>query len=215
MIHNEETALQIADFLLQIKAIKLQPDNPFEWASGWKSPIYCDNRKTLSHPSIRTFIRQKIVEAIESHFTKPNAIAGVATGGIAQGVLVAQELGVPFCYVRSGKKGHGLQNQIEGDVAQGSQMIVIEDLVSTGGSSLEAVEALREAGYGVTGMISIFTYGFNAAVENFKKHGVQLISLSDYDHLIQQALKTDFISDQDVDSLQEWRQSPENWKVLT
>lgn len=215
MIHNEETALQIADFLLQIKAIKLQPDNPFEWASGWKSPIYCDNRKTLSHPSIRTFIRQKMVDAVESHFTKPNAIAGVATGGIAQGVLVAQELGVPFCYVRSGKKGHGLQNQIEGDVAQGSQMIVIEDLVSTGGSSLEAVEALREAGYGVTGMISIFTYGFNAAVENFEKHGVQLISLSDYDHLIQQALKTDFISEQDVESLQEWRQSPENWKVLT
>ncbi len=213
MIYNEETAHQVADFLLQVKAIELQPNDPFKWASGWNSPIYCDNRKTLSHPRVRTFIRQKLVEVIDRKFSSPNMIAGVATGGIAQGVLVAQDLGVPFCYVRSSKKEHGLGNQIEGEYTPGQQVIVVEDLVSTGGSSLRAVEALRDAGLIITGMVSIFTYGFQAAEDNFEAAGVQLISLSDYDHLIDRAVITGFASESDLESLRAWREEPSLWNV--
>lgn len=213
MIYNEETAHQVADYLLQVKAIELQPNNPFTWASGWNSPIYCDNRKTLSHPRVRTFIRQKLVEVIHQKFSSPNIVAGVATGGIAQGVLVAQDLGVPFCYVRSSKKEHGLGNQIEGEYTPGQQVIVVEDLVSTGGSSLRAVEALRNAGLVITGMISIFTYGFQAAEDNFKEAGVQLVSLSDYDHLIDRAVITGFASESDLESLRSWREDPSLWNV--
>ena len=169
MILNNDRALKVAEFLLQIKAIKLQPTNPFTWASGWKSPIYCDNRKTLSYPAIRTFIRQAYAEVILEKYGKPDFIAGVATGGIAQGALVAQELGIPFVYVRSTAKGHGLTNQIEGDFEAGQKVVVIEDLISTGGSSLKAVEALRNAGCEVKGLVAIFTYDFDVAKENFKK----------------------------------------------
>ena len=211
MILSKDRALKVAEFLLQIKAVKLQPTAPFTWASGWKSPIYCDNRKTLSHPSIRTHIRQGYVEAILEKFGKPECIAGVATGGIAQGALVAQELGVPFIYVRSSAKGHGLGNQIEGHFEPGQRVIVIEDLISTGGSSLTAVEALREAGCDVKGLVAIFTYGFDVAQRNFKAADCPFVTLTDYDHLIDQALKLEYISDSDVKSLKEWKSAPETW----
>lgn len=208
---NDDSALKIAEFLLQIKAIKLQPNNPFTWASGWKSPIYCDNRKTLSYPKIRTFIRQMFVDVIDQEFGKPDLIAGVATGGIAQGALVAQELGLPFVYVRSEAKVHGLSNLIEGVVEKGQSVVVIEDLVSTGSSSLKAVQALRAEGCEVKGMAAIFTYGFKAASDNFKKAKCPLITLSNYDTLITQALNTDYISEKDLKSLKEWRENPEKW----
>jgi orotate phosphoribosyltransferase len=188
MILNKDKALKVAEFLLQIKAVKLQPNEPFTWASGWASPIYCDNRKTLSFPSIRTFIRQGYAEAILDHFGKPDVIAGVATGGIAQGALVAQELGIPFIYVRSSAKGHGLGNQIEGHYEKGQRVVVIEDLISTGGSSLVAVEALREAGCEVKGLVAIFTYGFEIALKNFADAECPFVTLTDYEHLIDQAL---------------------------
>ena len=167
MTSFDETSYKVAEFLLQIKAIKLQPENPFTWASGWKSPIYCDNRKTLSYPAIRTYIRQQFVNAINQDFAKPDVIAGVATGGIAQGALVAQEMGLPFVYVRSEAKKHGLTNMIEGDIENGQSVVVIEDLISTGGSSLKAVEALREKGCNVKGMAAIFTYGFDSIKNAF------------------------------------------------
>ncbi|MGB1032128.1 MAG: orotate phosphoribosyltransferase, partial [Flavobacteriales bacterium] len=174
MDSRDEHALKVAEFLLQIKAIELKPQNPFTWASGWKSPIYCDNRKTLSYPKVRTFIRQQFVDVITDNFGKPDVIAGVATGGIAIGALIAQELGLPFAYVRSEAKGHGLQNMIEGDVEPGQKVVVIEDLVSTGKSSLKAVEALREAGVTVKGMVAIFTYGFDIAQQQFEEKNVEL-----------------------------------------
>lgn len=211
MISNKDQALKIAEFLLQIKAVKLQPKAPFTWASGWKSPIYCDNRKTLSYPTIRTHIRQAYAAAILAHFGKPDAIAGVATGGIAQGALVAQELGVPFIYVRSSAKGHGLGNQVEGYYEAGQKIVVIEDLISTGGSSLKAVEALREAGCEVKGLVAIFTYGFDLALRNFDAADCPFITLTDYDHLIDQALKSEYITENDVASLREWKSNPENW----
>lgn len=211
MILSKDRALKVAEFLLQIKAVKLQPTAPFTWASGWKSPIYCDNRKTLSHPSIRTHIRQGYVEAILEKFGKPECIAGVATGGIAQGALIAQELGIPFIYVRGNAKGHGLGNQIEGHFEPGQRVIVIEDLISTGGSSLSAVEALREAGCDVRGLVAIFTYGFEVAQRNFKAADCPFVTLTDYDHLINQALKLEYISDADVKSLKEWKSSPDTW----
>ncbi|HLP56060.1 MAG TPA: orotate phosphoribosyltransferase [Fluviicola sp.] len=213
MILNKDRALKVAEFLLQIKAVKLQPTQPFTWASGWSSPIYCDNRKTLSFPAIRTHIRQGYAEAILEKFGKPDVIAGVATGGIAQGALVAQELGVPFIYVRSTAKGHGLGNQIEGHFEKGQKVIVIEDLISTGGSSLVAVEALREAGCEVKGLVAIFTYGFDVAAENFKAADCPYITLTDYDHLIDQALKLDYINETDVESLKKWRNSPGTWSA--
>ena len=209
---NDESALKIAEFLLQIKAIKLQPNKPFTWASGWKSPIYCDNRVTLSYPKVRTFIRQQFVEGIMDTFGKPDVIAGVATGGIAQGALVAQEMGLPFVYIRSEAKKHGLTNMIEGVVEKGQSVVVIEDLISTGGSSLKAVDALREAGCDVKGMAAIFTYGFKTATDNFKKSKCKLITLSNYETLIKKALQTEYITDKDLKSLQEWRENPSEWK---
>lgn len=208
---NNDSALKIAEFLLQIKAVKLQPDQPFTWASGWKSPIYCDNRKTLSYPEVRTFIRQQFVERINEHFGKPDVIAGVATGGIAQGALVAQEMGLPFVYVRSEAKSHGMGNQVEGVIEKGQSVVVIEDLISTGGSSLKAVDALRREGCTVKGMAAIFTYGFGTAQENFEKANCRLVTLCDYDTLIQQALNSGYIADKDLESLKAWRTDPSGW----
>ncbi|WP_294670380.1 orotate phosphoribosyltransferase [uncultured Fluviicola sp.] len=212
MILNKDRALKVAEFLLQIKAVKLQPNSPFTWASGWKSPIYCDNRITLSFPAIRTYIRQGYADAILEHFGKPDIIAGVATGGIAQGALVAQELGIPFVYVRSSAKAHGMGNMIEGHFEKGQRVVVIEDLISTGGSSLQAVQALREAGLEVKGLVAIFTYGFDVSIKNFSNAECPFVTLTDYDHLIDQALKSDYVTDSDVDSLREWKINPDNWK---
>jgi orotate phosphoribosyltransferase len=208
----DESTHKVAEFLLQIKAIKLQPENPFTWASGWKSPIYCDNRKTLSYPAIRTYIRQQFVANINKNFAKPDVIAGVATGGIAQGALVAQEMGLPFVYVRNEAKKHGLTNMIEGVIEEGQSVVVIEDLVSTGGSSLKAVEALREKGCTIKGMVAIFTYGFDVASQNFKNAKCNVETLTSYDTLISVALQKGFITEKDIDSLNEWRKAPEKWK---
>lgn len=211
MISKRETSLKVAEFLLQIKAIKLQPSNPFTWASGWKSPIYCDNRVTLSYPPVRTFIRQRLSEVINEEFSSVNLIAGVATAGIPQGVLVAQELGLPFAYVRSAPKDHGMNNMIEGEVKEGQRVVVVEDLVSTGKSSLKAVEALRAAGCEVVGMVSIFNYGFDKAIENFNQANCKLVSLSNYTDLIDQALSSGYITENDVEILKSWRENPEHW----
>lgn len=211
MLNNAETAAKVAEFLLQIKAVRLQPTEPFTWASGWKSPIYCDNRKTLSHPRIRTFIRQKFVEAINASYSKPDVIAGVATGAIAQGVLVAEEMGLPFVYVRPEPKKHGLGNLIEGDISKGQSVVVVEDLISTGGSSLKAVEALREAGCEVKGMAAIFTYGFPTAEENFRAANVSLTTLCDYSSLIQQAIKDNIVAESELEQLESWRKNPSAW----
>ncbi len=212
MQSNRDSALKVAEFLLQIKAVKLQPQKPFTWASGWKSPIYCDNRVTLSYPQIRTYIRQEFTRTILDEFGKPDVIAGVATGGIAQGALVAQELGIPFVYVRSSSKGHGMQNRIEGFMESGQSVVVIEDLISTGMSSLSAVEALKEAGAEVKGMVAIFTYGFEISKSNFKKDQVILHTLSDYDTLVDQALKSEYIDEKEYESLKKWRETPDNWE---
>lgn len=211
MIYNEDSALKIAEFLLQIKAIKLQPNQPFTWASGWKSPIYCDNRKTLSYPKIRTFIRQNFVTVIKETYGKPEVIAGVATGGIAIGALVAEEMGLPFVYIRSEAKVHGLKNMIEGVIESGQSVVVIEDLISTGGSSLKAVDALRAENCDVKGLVSIFTYGFKDAAEAFKKAKCDYKALCDYDTLIKQAYKSSFISEDDLRSLKNWRENPAEW----
>ncbi len=209
----DESALKVAEFLLQIKAIKLSPQEPFQWASGWNSPIYCDNRLTLSYPTIRTYIRQQFSQIIEDKYGKPDVIAGVATGGIALGVLVAQELGVPFCYVRSSSKGHGLQNQIEGVLLDGQNVVVVEDLVSTGGSSLKAVNAIREAGANVKGMVAIFTYGFDVAKEAFQNANCDLVTLSNYESVLDQALQSGYLSEADSEKLKDWRISPETWNA--
>lgn len=208
----DDAAHKIAEYLLQIKAIKLQPENPFTWASGWKSPIYCDNRKTLSYPQIRTFIRQQYSNIITDNFGKPDVIAGVATGGIAQGALVAQDLGLPFVYVRSEAKKHGLTNLVEGVVEKNQTVVVIEDLISTGGSSIKAVEALREQGCNVKGMVAIFTYNFDEAAANLKKANCITKTLCDYDTLIDVALRQNYIAKTDLDSLKEWRKNPAQWK---
>lgn len=204
-------AAQTANFLLQVKAVKLNNDNPFTWASGRKSPIYCDNRVTLSYPNIRTYIRQQFVELINEHFGDVDVIAGVATGGIAQGALVAQELGKPFVYVRSEEKKHGLTNQIEGEIHEGQSVVVIEDLVSTGKSSLIAVKALREKGCKVKGMAAIFTYGLQVADQNFKDADVELHTLTNYDALIEVARKEEYIQEHQMQSLADWRVNPEKW----
>ncbi len=196
---------------MQIKAIKLNLQKPFTWASGWKSPIYCDNRKTLSYPKIRTFIRQQFAAVIQEEFGMPDVIAGVATGAIAQGVLVAQDLGLPFVYVRSEAKDHGLTNMIEGVIEKGQSVVVVEDLVSTGSSSLKAVQALREAGCDVKGMVAIFTYGFPVAEEAFAKAKCKLVTLSDYNSLLQHACESNFIKESDLAYLAEWREAPEKW----
>jgi orotate phosphoribosyltransferase len=211
MIINEETALKTAEYLLQIKAIKLNPAQPFTWASGWKSPIYCDNRKTLSYPKIRTYIRQQFVQVINEHYGSPEVIAGVATGGIANGALVAQELGLSFVYVRTSQKEHGLENTIEGVVESGQSVVVCEDLISTGGSSLKVVEALRKAGCDVKGMVAIFSYGFKTAMDAFEKAKCPLITLSDYDALLRQAVATNLIADDELELLSKWRIAPEKW----
>lgn len=211
MTSFDDPAYKVAEFLLQIKAVKLQPDRPFTWASGLKSPIYCDNRKTLSYPQIRTYIRQHFVEKINEHFARPDVIAGVATGGIAQGALVAQELGLPFVYVRSEAKKHGMTNLIEGEVQTGQTVVVIEDLISTGGSSLKAVRALREKGCNVKGMAAIFTYGFSEAEEAFQKEKCQLETLTNYETLISAAVQRGYVSDKDVESLRKWRLDPKAW----
>jgi orotate phosphoribosyltransferase len=207
----EDSALKVAEFLLQIKAIQLQPNQPFSWASGWKSPIYCDNRKSLSFPKIRTYIRQQLAKAIIDQYGKPDVIAGVATGGIAQGVLVAQELNLPFVYVRPEPKKHGLGNQVEGVIEKGQSVVLVEDLISTGKSSLNAVDALRDAGCEVKGMVAIFTYGFEIADANFLNSKCDIIALSDYDTLIKQALKTKYITKNDIETLKAWKENPAIW----
>lgn len=212
MILNNDKALKVAEFLLQIKAVKFQPNNPFVWASGWNSPIYCDNRITLSFPNIRTFIRQAYSEAVLDYFGKPDVIAGVATGGIAQGALVAQELGLPFIYIRSTAKEHGMGNQIEGHFEKGQKVVVIEDLISTGGSSIKAIAALKEAGMEVKGLIAIFTYGFKVAEENFKNANCPYVTLTNYDFMIEEALKKDYITKKDIGSLRSWKDQPEIWR---
>ena len=213
MILNKDKALKVAEFLLQIKAVKLQPQSPFTWASGWQSPIYCDNRKVLSYPKVRTYIRQVFVDLINEKYGKPDVIAGVATGGIAIGALIAEQMGLPFIYVRSSAKAHGMQNQIEGYYEEGQNVIVIEDLISTGGSSLKAVEALRNGGLKIRGLAAIFTYGFDKAKDSFEEANCEYSVLTDYDHLVQQGIDQNYITVNDKASLTEWRKSPENWKA--
>ena len=212
MILNDDKASKVAEFLLQIKAVKLQPNNPFTWASGIKSPIYCDNRVTLSYPQIRTYIRQAFAESIVDNFGKPDVIAGVATGGIAQGALVAQELGLPFIYVRSEAKSHGMGNQIEGYYEEGQKVVLVEDLISTGGSSLKAVAALREANMDVKGLVAIFTYGFDIAEKNFNDAACAYRTLTNYETLLDRAMSDNLISENDVKSLKEWKVDPKSWK---
>lgn len=202
----------VASKLLKIKAVKLQPSNPFTWASGWKSPIYCDNRKTLSYPPLRNFIKLELARLIREKYDQVDAIAGVATGAIAQGAMVAEELGLPFVYVRSTPKDHGLENLIEGDLKPGMKVVVIEDLISTGSSSLKAVEAIRADGSEVIGMMAIFTYGFPQADEAFKKAKVELTTLSNYDAVLETALSTNYIHESELKALQEWRISPSTWQ---
>lgn len=205
-------AEKVASYLLEIKAIKLEPTHPFTWASGWKSPIYCDNRKTLSYPEVRTYIREQFAAVIREQYPQAEVIAGVATGAIAQGVLVAQELGLPFIYVRSAAKSHGLENLVEGEYKVGQKVVVIEDLISTGGSSLQAVEALKSAGCEVLGMVAIFTYGFKKAEDNFKAAACELTTLSDYNAMIDLAVKTGYVKQEQVEKLKEWRLSPETYQ---
>ena len=212
MILHKDIAKKTAEVLLKVKAIKLSPTEPFTWASGWKSPIYCDNRVTLSYPPVRVFLKEEISKIVESKYGKPDVIAGVATGAIAIGILVAQELGVPFIYVRPEPKGHGRKNQIEGHLESGQNVVVIEDLISTGKSSLNAVKALKESGATVKGMVAIFSYGFDLASENFKNSNVDLTTLSDYSHLLEQAMDSKYITEKELDTLTEWRKDPENWK---
>lgn len=213
MIFNNNTAQQTAELLLQINAIKLNPKNPFTWASGWKSPIYCDNRITLSFPPIRNYIREEFAKNIEKEFGKPDVIAGVATGAIGIGILVAEYLGLPFVYVRPEPKKHGRQNQVEGFLQKGQNVVVVEDLISTGKSSLMAVEALKEAGANVKGMVAIFTYGFEIATENFKDANVNLYTLGNYDTLLEEAVAKKYITEEEHETLKEWRKSPSTWGI--
>lgn len=207
------TSQKIASLLLETKAVKLSPEKPFKWSSGWNSPIYCDNRVTLSFPEGRTFIKKSLAKAIKKHFPDADLVAGVATAGIAQGALVADVLGLPFAYVRPKPKEHGMGNQIEGRIEKGQKVVVIEDLISTGGSSLKAVDALREAGIEVLGMVAIFTYGFKVADKNFEEKGVKLVTLGHYNSLIDQAITQNYISADSLDSLKKWRRKPEKWGV--
>ncbi len=206
------TNRRIAEFLLQSKAIKLEPASPFTWASGWKSPIYCDNRKTLSYPEIRTKIRDAYVELIREKFGSVEVIAGVATGAIAQGALVADVMNLPFIYVRSSAKGHGMQNLVEGSYQEGQKVVVLEDLISTGGSSLKAVEALRAAGCEVLGMVATFTYGFRLSEGNFKQQALEVVTLTDYETMLTQALESGYINEKQLPVLKNWRIDPENWQ---
>ncbi|MEI8271868.1 MAG: orotate phosphoribosyltransferase [Paludibacter sp.] len=203
----------VAEKLLKIKAVKLQPNNPFIWASGWNSPIYCDNRKTLSYPQLRTFIKVELARLILEMYPDVEVIAGVATGAIAQGALVADALGLPFVYIRPTPKDHGLENMIEGDLRPKQKVVVIEDLISTGGSSLKAVEAIRNDGSEVLGMLAIFTYGFPVAEQKFKAAKVKLTTLCNYDGVLAEALATKYITADDIKTLQEWRKNPAIWKA--
>lgn len=201
-----------ASRLLQVKAIKLQPNNPFTWASGWLSPFYCDNRKTLSYPELRNYVKLELVHKVLECFPEAEVVAGVATGAIAQGALVADELNLPFVYVRSKPKDHGLENLIEGDLKPGMKVVVIEDLISTGGSSLKAVEAIRSNACEVIGMVASYTYGFPVAENAFREANVRLETLTDYEHVVAEALATGYISERDVDVLHDWRQAPDKWE---
>lgn len=208
----KNVARQLAEKLLKISAIKLQPNNPFTWSSGWNSPIYTDNRLTLSYPEIRTFIKVELTRLIMERFPHAEGVAGVATGAIAQGALVADELNLPYAYVRSAPKDHGLENLIEGNLKPGTKVVVVEDLVSTGKSSLKAVEALRKSGCEVIGMVALFTYNFPVAEENFSEAGVELATLSDYNTMLEAALASKFITEGDIETLRMWRTDPANWR---
>lgn len=208
----EDLKKVFAGKLLGIKAIKLQPNDPFTWASGWKSPFYCDNRKTLSFHDVRSFVKLELVHAILENFPEATAVAGVATGAIAQGMLVADELALPYAYVRPKPKDHGMKNQIEGELPAGSKVVVVEDLISTGGSSLKAVAALREAGFEVVGMVASYTYGIPVAEEAFREANVKLVTLTDYEHVVEKALETGYIKESEVSMLHDWRKDPANWR---
>ncbi|EMS33502.1 Orotate phosphoribosyltransferase [Mariniradius saccharolyticus AK6] len=210
-IFDPKIASAVAQRLLEIEAIRLQPTKPFTWASGWKSPIYCDNRLSLSYPAVRSFIKHYLQDAIQKNFANIEAVAGVATAGIPQGALLADAMNLPFLYVRSSPKGHGMENMIEGKVTPGQKVVVVEDLVSTGGSSLKAVTDLKAAGFEVLGMVAIFTYGFELAAENFEKAGVELVCLSDYSSMLPQAIANNYIDQNTLASLQEWRKNPGAW----
>jgi len=210
-ILNPNVAAEVADKLLEIQAIRLQPQKPFTWASGWKSPIYCDNRLSLSFPKVRSMIKEQLVKSIQHYFPEVEAIAGVATAGIPQGALLANDLDIPFIYVRSKPKGHGMENMIEGKITPGQKVVVVEDLISTGGSSLKAVQDLKDAGFEVLGMVAIFSYGFDVADENFKNSKVKLICLSTYEAMLPRAVERKYISDDVLSSLTEWRKSPSTW----
>ena len=212
MVLNKDTAKKTAELLLQINAIKLKPENPFSWASGWKSPIYCDNRIILSYPIIRNYIREEMAKQVETLYGKPDVIAGVATGAIGIGMLVADYLGLPFIYVRPEAKSHGRQNQIEGALEQNQTVVVIEELISAGKDGLNAVKALEESGANIKGMVAIFTYGFDVAETNFKENNIALHTLSDYDHLIQQASETNYIKEEQFKTLLEWKKNPSEWQ---
>jgi len=213
MIIDKYTARQTAKVLLQVNAIKLQPNDPFTWASGWKSPIYCDNRVVLSFPLIRNYIREELAKFIEQHYGKPDVIAGVATGAIAIGVLVAEYLGIPFVYVRPEAKKHGRQNQIEGFIESGQNVVVIEDLISTGNSSLNAVKALKEAKVNVKGMVAIFTYGFDVASKNFEDANITLHTLSNYENLLLEAVDANYIKQAELETLSDWNSNPSEWNA--
>lgn len=213
MIFNKQTARQTAKVLLQINAIKLQPNDPFTWASGWKSPIYCDNRVILSYPPVRNYIREEMSKFIEKHYGKPDVIAGVATGAIGIGMLVAEYLGLPFIYVRPEAKGHGRKNQIEGHIESGQNVVVVEDLISTGKSSLNAVKALKEANVNVKGMIAIFSYGFEVAKNNFEHEDITLHTLSNYENLLTEAASSNYISEKDITTLSLWNANPSVWNA--
>ncbi|AXT20656.1 orotate phosphoribosyltransferase [Flavobacteriaceae bacterium AU392] len=213
MLFDKYTAKKTAEVLLQINAIKLNPKDPFKWASGWNSPIYCDNRIILSFPPIRNFIREKMSEQVENLYGKPDVIAGVATGAIGIGMLVAEQLGLPFIYVRPEAKKHGRQNQIEGFLESGQNVVVIEDLISTGKSSLNAIKALKTAGANVKGMIAIFSYGFDIAKQNFEKENIALSTLSNYDNLLEQALDTNYINTTELETLSQWNSNPSEWNA--
>ena len=211
MIFNTDTAKKTAELLLQINAIKLNPGNPFTWASGWRSPIYCDNRIILSFPPIRNYIREEFSKYIEKEYGKPDVIAGVATGAIGIGMLVAEYMGLPFVYVRPEPKKHGRQNQVEGFLQKGQNVVVVEDLISTGNSSLQAVEALRSAGANVKGMVAIFTYGFDVSVENFKNANINLHTLGNYETMLELATAKQYITEQEQEALKDWSKGPSTW----
>jgi orotate phosphoribosyltransferase len=207
----ESSATQISALLLEIGAIKLNPENPFTWSSGWKSPVYCDNRLALSYPVKRTYIKEALTLAVQNNFPDAESIAGVATAGIAQGALVADSLSLPFLYVRPKPKDHGMQNLIEGKIVQGQKVVLIEDLVSTGGSSIKAAEALRDAGFNVIGMVAIFTYGFETAVRNFNDANIKLVCLSDFSHLVKEAVRLNYMDSGQLEFVSRWSKDPANW----